>query len=81
MGVVVNSKKQIPDFKESGVKVIRIKPLTADEMILLIKKARAEKSPAKRRKIIDEIVNGFYGEKVVQIRKCRKSREKTSQGL
>jgi hypothetical protein len=57
-----------PTPAPNSVKIIpATKPMTTDEMIRLVEKARQEKDPGKVRQITDQIMDGFYGRKTVAV--------------
>lgn len=68
---VVSEKKQRRPMRRAhahGVKIImKARPMTTDEMIRLVEKARMEKDAGKRIQITDQIVDGFYGRKTVVV--------------
>jgi hypothetical protein len=68
---VVSKKKQrrpVRRARAHGVKIItKARPMTTDEIISLVEKARMEKDAGKRRQITDKIIDGFYGRKTVVI--------------
>jgi DNA-directed RNA polymerase subunit F len=69
MSAVVSQGKprRMARRRARGVRIVKIAPLTPDEIIRLVEKARAETDPEKVRRIKDRIVNGFYGQKVVSV--------------
>jgi len=52
----------------NGMKIVpKARPMSTDEMIHLVEKARLEQDPEKVRQITDQIMDGFYGRKIVTV--------------
>lgn len=68
---VVIEKKQCRTMRAPrarGVKIVlKAEPMTTDEMIRLVEKARLEKDQGKVSQLTDQILDGFYGRKIVAV--------------
>ena len=70
MKVLIQKKHRRPLrlARMNGMKIVpKAKPMTTDEMIHLVEKARLEQDPEKVRQITDQIMDGFYGRKTVAV--------------
>ena len=50
-----------------GVTLVKTKPMTTDELMSLIEKGQREKDPEKRNQLVEQFMEGFYGEKLVAV--------------
>ena len=68
---VVIEKKQSRTVREpcaQGIKIVlKAEPMSTDEMIRLVEKARRETDQEKVRQLTDQIMDGFYGRETVAV--------------
>jgi len=50
-----------------GVTLAKTKPMSTDELMSLIEKGRRENDPEKLDQLVDQFMEGFYGEKLTAV--------------
>ena len=50
-----------------GVRLVKTKPMPTDELMRLIEKGQRENDPAKLNQLVEQFMEGFYGEKLMPV--------------